>query len=454
VLVNTKNFLTSVAVASALSVAGWSQAAQGQAPQTPQGQTPAGQAAQGQTAQPAKQYKEGEYEAYNAVVKETDPKKKLALLDAWKQKYPQTDYKKDRLLHYLDTYKNLNQADKMLGTAKEIIAEDPKDFTALYWIATIVPTLPKAGENPEYVELAAKASRGLLDNMEETLGDAKRPASTPEAEWKKGRTNMEALAYKTAGWAAMVKKDNAGAKENFTKVLQLTPAAGEVSYWLGLMILGEKDPKTYPVGLFHVARAATYDGPGALAPQGRTQVNDYLVKAYKGFHGDESGLEQIKAQAKANALPPPDFKIPSVKEIAEAKLKQEAEEAAKDPLAATWKRLYEALTAPDGQQYFDSGVKDAEVPELRGYVVSHTSKSIVLALSDKTTPQVTLELETPIAGKAEPGTAIEFTGVAKTMTQQPFMLTMETDKSKIKGWPAAPAKKPAGRKPARAKGRK
>jgi hypothetical protein len=453
VLVNTKKFLTSVAVASALSVAGWSQAQQGQTPQaqTPQGQTPQAQAEQGKTAQPAKQYKEGEYDAYNAVVKETDPKKKLALLDAWKQKFPQTDYKKDRLLHYLDTYKNLNQAEKMLGTAKEIITDDPKDFTALYWIATIVPTLPKAAENAEYVELAAKAGRGLLDNMDDTLGDAKRPASTPEAEWKKGRTNMEALAYKTLGWSAMAKKDAAGAKQNFTKVLELSPAAGEVSYWLGLTILGEKDPKTYPIGLYHVARAATYDGPGALAPAIRPQVNDYLSKAYKGFHGDDSGLEQIKAQTKANALPPPDFKIPSVKEIAEAKQKQEAEDEAKDPLAATWKRLYEALTAPDGQQYFDSGVKDAEVPPLRGYLVSHTSKSIVLALSDKTTPQVTLQLETPIAGKAEPGTALDFTGVAKTMTPQPFMLTLETEKSKIKGWPAAPAKKPAGSKKPRRK---
>jgi hypothetical protein len=127
------------------------------------------------------------------------------------------------------------------------------------------------------------------------------------------------------GWTAMVKKDNAGAKENFTKTLQANPAAGEVSYWMGLTVVGEKNPETYPVGLYHIARAAAYDGPGALAPAGRQQVNDYLVKAYKGFHGDESGLDQLKAQAKASALPPADFKIASVKELAEAKLKQEEE---------------------------------------------------------------------------------------------------------------------------------
>jgi hypothetical protein len=69
-------------------------------------------------------------------------------------------------------------------------------------------------------------------------------------------------------------------------------------------------------------------------------------------------------------------------------------------------------------------------------------------LSDKTTPQVTLELESPLP-KAEPGTVIEFEGVGKEFTKEPFMLTMEIDKSKISGWPApTPAKKPAGSKKA------
>ena len=441
--------MTGVAVASALSVAGWSQGAQAQPAQ--------GAAAQGQAAQPAKpekQYKEGEYEVLNSAFKETDPTKKLALLNAWKEKYPQTDYKKDRQLLYLDTYKNLNQAEKMLGTAKEILADDPKDFTAMYWVSTIAPTLPNAGTNAEYVDLAEKAGRSMVDNLDATFAAEKRPATTPEDQWKKARTDMEAVAYKTVGWSAMVKKNAPVAKENFTKTLQVNPAAGEVSYWLGLTIIGEKDPQTYPVGLYHIARAAAYDGPGALAPAGRQTVNDYLTKAYTGFHGDTSGLDQLKMQAKANALPPADFKIPSVKEIAEAKLKQEQEEAAKDPVAAMWKGLYGELSGPNGQQYFDTGLKEAQAPKLRGTVVSSTAKTIVLALSDAMTPQVTLEVDAPV-GKVEPGTVLEFEGVGKSFTKEPFMLTMDIERSKISGLPAAaPAKRPAGRKPAGAKRRR
>jgi hypothetical protein len=342
----------------------------------------------------------------------------------------------------------LIQPEKMLTTAKEILADDPKDFTAMYWISTIVPTLPNAATNAEYPDLADKAAKGLLQNLDTQFAAEKRPATTPEDQWKKARTDVEAGAYKTAGWSAMVKKNTAGAKENFTKTLQINPAAGEVSYWLGLTIVGEKNPETYPVGLYHIARAAAYDGPGALAPAGRLQVNDYLTKAYSGFHGDNSGLDQLKAQAKANPLPPANFTIPSVKDIALAKLKQEEEAAAADPIGAMWKGLYTELSGPNGTQYFESGLKGAQAPKLRGTVVSQTAKTVVLALSDKTTPQVTLELESPLP-KAEPGIVIEFEGVGKEFTKEPFMLTMEIDKSKISGWPAAaPAKKPAGSKKA------
>jgi hypothetical protein len=429
VLVTAKKFMVMIAAASVLSVAGWSQAAQ-----------------------PEKKVKDqGEWDIFNDVTKATDPNKKLALLNTWKEKYPQTDYKQDRLIIFLDTYKNLGQPEKMVTTAKEILADDPKNFTAMYWIATIVPTIPTAGTNVEYQDLAEKASRGMLDNLDATFAADKRPAATPEDAWKKARVDMQATAYKAGGWTAMVKKNAGVAEDNFTKALQANPAAGEVSYWLGLTIVGQKDPATYPKGLYHIARAAAYDGPGALSPAGRQQVNDYLTKAYKGFHGDETGLAELKAQAKASALPPAEFKIASVKDIAEAKLKQEEEAAKADPMGAMWKNLHTELSGPNGTQYFESGLKDAAVPRLRGTVVSHTSKSIVLALSDKTTPQVTLELETPITGKAEPGTVIEFEGVGKTFTREPFMLTMDTERAKIYNWPApTPAKRPAGgRKPAK-----
>jgi hypothetical protein len=76
-------------------------------------------------------------------------------------------------------------------------------------------------------------------------------------------------------------------------------------------------------------------------------------------------------------------------------------------------------------------------------VVSAEAKKVVLALSDTTTPEVTLEFENPV--KADPGTPVEFKGVAKDFVKEPFMLTLTAEKEDVSGLSAAPAPKPAKR---------
>jgi hypothetical protein len=66
-------------------------------------------------------------------------------------------------------------------------------------------------------------------------------------------------------------------------------------------------------------------------------------------------------------------------------------------------------------------------------------KELVLAVADKNTPDVTLKLDAPLAGKMEPGAEIGFQGVASGYTASPFMVTFDVEKSKITGWKGAPA---------------
>jgi hypothetical protein len=270
-----------------------------------------------------------------------------------------------------------------------------------------------------------------------------KPATTSDADWAKAKTDMQALGHKTIGWVNMMRKNGSVAQENFLKALQLNPSAGEISYWMGQTIIAEKKPETYPNALYHLARAAAYDGQGALPPDGRKQVDDYLTKAYTGFHGDTSGLAELRTQAKSQAVPPAGFKIASVREIAEKKLAEEEAAAKADPQLAQWKAIKDGLINQAG--YWDQ-MKDAALPKLRGKVVSSSPKSIVLALSDATTPEVTLTFETPV--KADEGASLQFVGVAKTFTKEPFMLTLEVaDKKDVEGLSSAPAaRKPAASK--------
>ena len=48
------------------------------------------------------------------------------------------------------------------------------------------------------------------------------------------------------------------------------------------------------VEVFSFARAAVYEGPGALPPEGRKQVDEYLTKVYTKYAGSEEGLAEIK----------------------------------------------------------------------------------------------------------------------------------------------------------------
>jgi len=446
--VSLKKILSTMSAASVICASAWGQAtpapagqAQGQTPPGQAGQAAAGQAqAAGQPAQ--KEWKDrAEYDLYDSILKEQTPAKRLELLNQWRDKYGTSNYAKERLLLYLDTYKNLNQAQPMYDTAKAILALDPKDANALYYLTLLTPVLPGAGTNADIQSTGEKAAHGLIENL-----DTMRPKGTSDEQWKKGRAEAEAQAYRTLGWIGMVRKDANTARENFLKSLELNPAQGEVSYWLGNTVLGTKDLQQYPTGLYHVARAVAYDGPGALPAPSRQQIDSFLTKAYSGYHGDATGLPELKTQAKANAVPPADFKIASVKEVSEAKLKQEQEEATKNPELALWKRVKEELNGPNGQQYFDSSMKDAAIPKLTGKVISQTPKSLVVGIEGDQ-PEVTLQLAEGTLPQVAPGTSITWDGaVGKSFTKEPFMVTMEVERSKISGLPAgrpAPAKRAA-----------
>ena len=113
--------------------------------------------ARAQAAQSQKKVKDqGEYDLFTAVTKEQDNNKKLQLLDTWKQKYPDSDFKVDRLQLYIQTYQKLGQMPKIIETAKEILAIDPKDVQALYWITFLTPTI--GNNSPDALDAGEKAA--------------------------------------------------------------------------------------------------------------------------------------------------------------------------------------------------------------------------------------------------------------------------------------------------------
>ena len=381
-----RHFLRRLTGITAIAMAGvmLSSAQNSQPAQTSQ-PAQSGQAAPAAPAEKKKQYKDQqEYTLFDSATKETDANKKLTLLNTWKEKYADSDFKMDRLKLFLTTYQQLGQPAKMIDTAKEILASDPKDITALYWITFLTPTL--GSTSSDTLDTGEKAANGLLN--------AEKPASVKDEDWTKAKSQTDPIAYTTLGWIAMQRHNNDVAEQNFKKSLTIDPKAAQVSYWLGTVIITEKKPEKQAEALFDFARAAAYDGPEALTPDGRRKIDEYLTKVYTTVHGDTSGLAELKAMAKASPTAPADFKIKTAAEIAAEK---EEDLKKTNPQLALWLNLKGQLLSPEGQTYFDSSMKGAAVPKLRGWIISAKpavkSKELLVSMEGKDqAANVTLKL--------------------------------------------------------------
>jgi tetratricopeptide (TPR) repeat protein len=392
-----------------------------------------GQATAPSSSAPQKNWKDrAEYDLFDAITKDNNPKTKLEKLQQWVKQYPQTDYVTERRTLLLATYFQLGMAREAVEVAKQVLAEDPNNFSALF--ITVSFTQALGGPNPtsdvlDQGEKGAKALLGILD---------KTPPNFTEEQWKTQKPQIEALAHATLGWVAQQKKNWQAAEAEFQKTLQLNPNDGQVYYSMGTAIASEKDLAKMPTALFYFARAATYEGPGALSPADRQKAMGYVQRAYKGFHGSDEGFNNLIAAAKSSALPPTDFHIKTATEIAEEQQKKAAEDAAKNPELTLWKNIKAELTGPEGATYFNSSMKEAQVPTLKGKVVKlepeNRPKTLIMALEDGTTPDATLKFEMALPGKVEPGTELSFEGVPQSYTASPFMVVFNVEPDKLHGW--------------------
>lgn len=383
-----------------------------------------------------------EYDLAQSANTEQDPNKKLGLLQQWQEKYPDSQLKQQRYAMMLATYQALNRAPDMIKTAGLMVADDPKNLLANYWL-TILGISPDT--SPEALDRAEKAANALMS--------ADKPANVSDADWEKQKRLNERLAHRTLGFVAYSRKDNQKAEDEFAKVLQIEPNDPQVSYWMGVSVQNEKNVARYPIALFHYARAASLtsaDWPEAS----RKQVQATTEAFYAKYHGSKNDLDKLYAAAKASALPPEGFTVVSIADLDKERIAKEEEAAKNNPELVAFKNLKALLTAENGQQQFDSQVKGSQLPKFRGKLVSQSPetrpKQLVIAVEDPTKPDVTLNFETPLPGKADPGTTLEFVGVAQSFNKEPFMITMDAERKNLTGWPAAaaPASKGGARRAA------
>ncbi|MCX6630059.1 MAG: hypothetical protein NTW28_20775, partial [Candidatus Solibacter sp.] len=378
-----------VAVMGAVILTGTAQFAQAQAP-------------------PEKKVKDqGEYDIYNQTLKDAaNPAAQIKDLDTWTQKYPESDYKDDRLYYYVQAYNGTNQPAKVLEVGSQLMARDLKKvftdskagpqqvLTVLYMTAVNVLKLPAA--TAEQMSNGERAARQLQEFVPAFFTAANKPAAASDAAWTEARTQMEKVAKDTLMYLATKPSAHAmaryatskDAKEcvtaegGYRKALEQHPESALIAYQLGRALRCQQTagPEKVPQALYEFARAATLDATlgGTMDPKA---LNSYLDSAYNTFHGSLEGLDQLKAMAKASPLPPADLKIETATAIL---AKKQAEFEQSNPQLALWMRIKGALADANGTTYFDSELKDSAVPPMKGTLLEAKpackSKELLVAI--------------------------------------------------------------------------
>ena len=386
-------------------------------------------------AAPAKFTDRNEYDLVLTIRAEAAPQKRLVLLDQWKAKYPKTELLQVRQELYFSAYQSLGDNAHMLSVAREMVTAGGDNLVGLYWTTLLVPESKEL--SPDVLSAGEKAANQLLAGLDKYFGAAAKPAATTPEVWAKRRTEVELLAHRALGWIQWQRADYPGAAAEFTKCLEIDPAAAEISAWYGTVLALDRTPGNQVAALWQLARAASYRDAGALPEGQRRQMNGLLDRLYIAFHGDDSGLDKLKAAAAASPKPPADFTVESA--AAAALRKQDEELNRTNPQLAAWIRMRRKLESPEGDGYFAT-LKSTPLPKLKGTLLRATPnnkpKELVLGVGDATAEEVIVKLETAFPNEAEFGTVLEFQGTIDAFSKAPFSLTVLSSPGQVEGWPA------------------
>jgi hypothetical protein len=408
--------------------------------------------------QAQKNYKDrAEYDVYSEIAKDfaaNNFSKALTDLERWSEKYPDSEFKEDRQILYVQAYAGTNQMAKVLDSAQAVLSNErlagehsASMLRALYAAVSAIQRVP----DPSAQQLrTAREAADRLDAFDTP------PEGVNAAAWESTRAGLRsaakaALVYIAVIPAAQAVKSNdcGGGETAAAKAMEAFPESAQAAWYLALaeVCLAKSDHAKAPAALYELARAAAIDpGKGMVdAKWQQASAAPYLEKAYTQYHGvDPQGLKELKELAVRSPLPPPGFIIPSIADVAQ---EQQNKFETQHPEFALWMKIKNALSASDGERYFESDLKGSEVPRLQGILVAASPKcrprELRIAIripADTQNPraEILLKLETPLKGAPAIGVDLYWSAVATAFSEEPFLLTMETDPSKVEGLRLSP----------------
>lgn len=275
-------------------------AAQQQAPATnQQGQKGTqGQQGQAQTpppmAQPAKPSpgqaaSQQEFNDFQQVQNQVDPKLKVELGEKFLAAYPESGLKANIYRLTMFAYQQLNDANKCIDYGERYLEIMPQDVEVMSILAFIY------AESKKHEEAAdrANAANQLIENFTP-------PATVTPEQWKMAKTSLESMNYSTLGYCHLLRGRTLNSKEaqkmafddsvaTFKKAIELNPR-DDYSYFRMGTVYVFLNKGNEAVDSF--AKAVAIGGMAGQAARGE------LERVYKQTHQDSlDGLDNILKKA-------------------------------------------------------------------------------------------------------------------------------------------------------------
>jgi len=152
---------------------------------------------------PGRRFREGEAELYREVQKDLTSgnfQRTLTNLNAWAERFPQSDYDGERRFDYMQAFHGTQQPGKVLETASDLMERglatalpDPRHALSMLYLTTLnVQRLARPTRSQ--ILLGQTAARELLARLPDFFAAGSRPAATTEAEWLKMRKDLSDVA--------------------------------------------------------------------------------------------------------------------------------------------------------------------------------------------------------------------------------------------------------------------
>jgi tetratricopeptide (TPR) repeat protein len=412
------------------------------------------QPAQAQAQAPA--YTLAEYNAYQAAAAEKDPTQRVADLDDFVSKFPNSTlmpYVYDTYLHAYNDLKNypkvIEYADRIVALGDKVVA--PRRFQALY--------LRTLAFNYSFSEKDANAKDEATQELQAAqtgltiLGTITKPANQTDDQWAETKKAPTALFNYTAGIASIALKDYASAVTSFQAALAATPNDAVTYFHLGVAYLQMTPPQSLD-GFWALARSV------ALKGQGQDQVQAYLraqIQNYQQTGCDkliDDQMNELITLAGTTADRPATYTIPSAADLATARNDtnnfipwlQEGGDHGKLMWLATC-----GLEFPDVAVEVMTVTPTADPANSTMMVYRPAASDPDAAQKEMdaaTDPNMTVNIVgQPEVSRLQKGDGVRFTGTLTGYTPTPFMLTWDTAKVNADDIPpekpAPGAKRPA-----------